>query len=198
MPDGEQDDRASGAAAVPARADELPFDTHWHLGRSDREMALAEFEYSLFRVFAAFDRWQMECLAAVANKPMSSTDNAVLHIIRMKDRPKTIAEIGQLLNRDDIPNLQYSIRKLQSAAMIEKYSGDRRRGIAYRATANGRTVTDRYADVRAALLMPLSQPVADWDTQIETTRKCLNLLRGLYEQAAVFVATHRSAQDNEG
>lgn len=189
-------DRRKRNRSLPA--ERFPFDTHWHLGRSDREMSLAELELSLFRVFAAFDRWQMECLAAVANRPLSSTDNAVLHVIRMKDRPKTIAEAGQLLNRDDIPNLQYSIRKLQAAGLIEKYTSDRRRGIAYRATARGREVTDRYAALRGNLLMPLIPEMPEWDGEVERTRRMLDLLRSLYEQAAIFVATHRAALDEDG
>lgn len=189
--------RRSARSRRQARAGALPFDTHWHLGRCDREMALAELELSLFRTFAAFDRWQMECLAAVANKPLSSTDNAVLHVTRMKDRPKTITEIGQLLNRDDIPNLQYSIRKLQAAGLIEKCDCDRRRGLAYRTTAAGRRVTDRYAELRGNLLMPLVERVAGWDEQVDGTRRALDVLRGLYEQAGIFVATHRASVDDD-
>ncbi len=175
----------------PSQAGKLPFDTHWHLGEGAAENELAEFEYAMFRAFAAFDRWQMECLAAVVNKPMSSTDNAVLHVIRMKDRPKTVTEVGQLLNRDDVSNLQYAIRKLQDAGLIEKLSKDRRRGVSYQVTDAGRRVTDSYATLRRELLVSLAPEIPDWGARVRATRQQLDLMRGMYEQAAIFVATHR-------
>jgi len=178
-------------ARSQGKAQGLPLDTRWHLGESEREGALAELEYSMFRTFAAFDRWQSECLAAVLGRPMSSTENAVLHVIRMKERPKTVTEIGQLLNRSDTPNLQYALRKLQQTGLIEKLSPARRRGAAYQVTEEGRRVTERYAALRRELLVPLAEELADWDERILATRRQLDIMRGMYEQAAVFVATHR-------
>ena len=36
------------------------FDRHWHLATTDHEIALTELEFSLFRSFEAFHRWQAE------------------------------------------------------------------------------------------------------------------------------------------
>lgn len=173
-------------------------DKHWHLARDDSEIQLAELEYALYRVYAAFERWQSDCVAAVANLPMSSTENTVLHVIRMKDRPKTISEIGRLLNRDDIPNLQYAIRKLLSAKLIEKHRGNKKKGICYKATKFGVQVTDGYAEVRRNLLLPLIESVHNWDTLSDSTSLTLDLMKGIYDSAALTVSAHRRpASDNE-
>jgi predicted MarR family transcription regulator len=173
-------------------------DKHWHLALDDSEIQLAELEYALYRVYAAFERWQSDCVAAVANLPMSSTENTVLHVIRMKDRPKTISEIGRLLNRDDIPNLQYAIRKLLGAKLIEKHRGNKKKGICYKATKYGEQVTDGYAEIRRNLLLPLVESVHNWDTLAESTCLTLDLLKGIYDSAALTVSAHRRpASDSE-
>ena len=129
---------------------------------------------------------------------MSSTENTVLHVIRMKDRPKTISEIGRLLNRDDIPNLQYAIRKLLSAKLIEKHRGNKKKGICYKATKFGVQVTDGYAEVRRNLLLPLIESVHNWDTLSDSTSLTLDLMKGIYDSAALTVSAHRRpASDNE-
>ncbi len=173
-------------------------DKHWHLARDDTEIQLAELEYALYRIYAAFERWQSDCIAAVANLPMSSTENTVLHVIRMKDRPKTISEIGRLLNRDDIPNLQYAIRKLLGVKLIEKHRGNKKRGICYKTTKRGEQVTDGYAEVRRNLLLPLIDSVHNWDTLADSTSLTLDLLKGIYDSAALTVSAHRMpASDTE-
>jgi predicted MarR family transcription regulator len=166
-------------------------DKHWHLARDEEEIQLAELEYALYRVYAAFDRWQSDCVAAVANLPLSSTENSILHVIRMKERPKTISEIGRLLNRDDIPNLQYAIRKLVNVGLIEKYRGNKKKGICYKTTALGDQVTDAYAEIRRSLLLPLIESVHHWDTLSDSTCRTLDLLKGIYDSAALTVSAHR-------
>lgn len=172
-------------------------DKHWHLARDDREILLSELEYALYRVFAAFDRWTSECVAAVGNKHLNSTENAVLHVIRMKNRPKTISEVGRLLNRDDIPNLQYAIRKLMSSGLIEKNKDNKKKGISYKVTPSGEEVSDSYAELRRNQLMPMIDTVHDWDTQIETTRRMLDLMKGMYDSSSLTVAAHRRPLDDD-
>ena len=168
------------------------FDRCWHLARDEHEIAVAEFEYSLIRTLEAFGRWQSECLAAVTGLTMGGNDNAILHVIRMKDRPKGIKEIARLMNRDDFPNLQYSIRKLQQVALIEKTgSSGKRKGVTYRVTEKGRIVTDKYADLRSKLLMHFTHSVGNLEKDLENTSLILDLMAGIYEQAARIAATHR-------
>jgi predicted MarR family transcription regulator len=186
---------AAAPSPAPARHAADSLDRHWHLARDEAEIQLAELEYALYRVQAAFDRWQAECVAATARKPLNSTENAMLHVIRMKDRPKTIAEVARLLNRDDQPNLQYAIRKLIKAGLIEK-KPLKGKGVSYQVTAQGRAVSDEYAELRGLQLMPLVKSVHDWAAMIENTRRMLEMMKGIYDSAALAVAAHRPSLDD--
>lgn len=181
----------------PAPATTAPLDRHWHLAQDAKETAVTDLEHSLFRVMAAFDRWQSECLAAVAHKPLSSTDNAVLHIVRMKERPKTITEIARFLGRDDLSNLQYSLKKLTAARLVEKRPAKKRRGVEYAVTDHGMEVTEHFAQLRRALLIQMVPEEADSEVQFDRARRLLNLLQGVYDQAAVYVVSHSTPAEDD-
>lgn len=70
------------------------------------------------RTFEGFGRWQSECLASVSTLAATGPENALLHIIRMNERPKGIKDLVRLTNRDDVPNIQYSLRKLIGAGLV--------------------------------------------------------------------------------
>ncbi len=94
---------------------DAPLDYRWHLAQSGVEVDTTELEFALMRAFEGFGRWQSECLASVCDLAATGPENAMLHIIRMNDRPKTIKDLARLTNRDDVPNIQYSLRKLIAA-----------------------------------------------------------------------------------
>ena len=129
-------------------------DGGWHLAETPPEERLTELEFSLERVMRAFYRWKSECLAAVSDGTFTGDDAAVLNVIRYREQPKGLSEIAGLLNRADTANIQYALRKLLRAGLIEKTNAASRRATGYRVTASGRGVTDRYAALRAELLVP--------------------------------------------
>lgn len=100
------------ARSKPTHAQSDALDRRWHLARTPLEIEVTELEYALMRSFEAFGRWQAECLANVVDFAASGPENALLHIIRMNDRPKSIHDLAHMANREDIPNIQYSLRKL--------------------------------------------------------------------------------------
>lgn len=165
-------------------------DRTWHLARTPIEINVAELEYALMRSFEAFGRWQAECLASVADFSASGPENALLHIIRMNDRAKTIRDLAYMTNREDIPNIQYSLRKLIKGGLVER-SGSGRAGVFYEATPLGRQVTDRYADMRAALLIDAVRRVPELAGRLAEAARTLELMTGLYAQVARTAATHR-------
>jgi predicted MarR family transcription regulator len=146
------------------------------------------------RIAAAFDRWTAECLERVAREPLGSVAAMVLHVIGLKNRPKTPAEIARLLNRDDVANVLYSIRKLERAGLIERDRSERRKTVAYRVTRRGRRVVDDYATLRAAVLLPRLPRLEGWEGQLAGAKDFIDLLRGVYDQAALLLATHRDSQ----
>ncbi|MEH6610209.1 MAG: winged helix DNA-binding protein [Halioglobus sp.] len=170
-------------------------DNHWHLSGSNHELALTEIEFAIFRIFASFSRWMDDLTAYCqdeAEPPCSGLDFSLLNVIRMNDRPKGISEIGRLLNRDDISNMQYSMRKLVKFDFIEKVGAKgNKKGATYRATEKGIEATNRYAKFRRELLLPLTQSLSESDQRMAQVTNMLTLMSGIYDQAACVAATHR-------
>ena len=163
----------------------------WHLARTETERRLSDFEFGLERLAQAYYRWKAACLAAVCDVPLTGDDVAVLNVVRMGDEPKRLSEIGQLLNRVDVPNLQYATRKLVRSGLIETEGSSSRKETRYRATATGRSVTEAYAALRAATLPPMLEALDGWAAKSETTSLHLDLISSLYAQAAQVAITRR-------
>lgn len=176
--------------AVPAETTD--FDRRWHLARTPHEINVTELEYALMRVGAAFSRWQAECLGAVSGISVTGDENAMLHVIRLNDRPKGLKEIARLTNRDDVPNLQYALRKFSKLGLIQRTGG--KNGAVYSVTDLGREVTERYARLRANLLIEYTDAISGFDDRMQAATQTLNLLSGIYEQAARVAATHRRGE----
>ena len=177
---------------MPNRKHDQPkmLDRSWHLARTPQEMDVAEIEYALIRCFEAFGHWQAECLASVAEFSASGPENALLHMIRMNDRPKSVRDLSHMANRQDIPNIQYSLRKLIKGGLVAK-SGSGRSGVTYETTEVGRSVCDRYADVRAELLIRSVSKLPELAKTLPDAAHTLDLMTGIYEQAVREAATHR-------
>jgi predicted MarR family transcription regulator len=172
----------------PAAA-ERPGD--WHLSRTETERQLTDFEFRLERLAQAYYRWKAACLAAVCDVPLTGDDVAVLNVVRMGDEPKRLSEVAQLLNRVDVPNLQYATRKLVRAGLIETDGNSSRKETRYRATTTGRSVTEAYAALRAATLPPMLEALDGWAAKSETAGAHLDSVSSLYAQAAQVAITRR-------
>ena len=167
-------------------------DKHWHLATDEFEVGLTELEFSIFRVSAAFERWQADCLGCCHGQPFSGTDTALLHVIRMHDRPKGISELARLLKRDDLSNLQYGVRKLLKAGLIEKsrQTGTSKKDVTYQVSALGRDITDKYARFRKELLISMTRATAG-NVDFESLARALTMMSAMYDQASCVAATHR-------
>lgn len=165
-------------------------DYRWHLAESPVEVDTTELEFALMRAFEGFGRWQSECLASVSDVAAAGPENALLHIIRMNDRPKTIKDLARLTNRDDIPNIQYSLRKLLAADLVSR-SGSGRSGVTYQVTEAGRQITDEYGAVRRRLLIAAIDDLPGFAERLAEATRTLNLLTGIYAEASRVAATHR-------
>lgn len=126
-----------------------------HLSATPIEARLTELEFGLEQLAQAYYRWKSLCFRAVSDFTLSGEDVAVLNTIRMGDDPKQLSEIARLLNRTDMANLQYALRKLARADLVENTGSPSRRETRYRVTSVGRAVTDAYARLRAEVLLPL-------------------------------------------
>lgn len=164
-------------------------DHQWHLARSDLAVALTDLEYALMRSYESFVRWQAECINAVTGIPLSGTENALLHVVCMQERPKIIRELMQLTNRQDIPNLQYGLRKLIKHGLIDK-SGSGTKGVFYSGTAKGLEVCNAYAALRERLLLRSVGALEDFEANANAAIKTLESVEHIYEtvtrEAAAF------------
>ena len=120
------------------------------------------------------------------------TENAILNVIRMNDRPKTMKVLARLTNRDDVPTIQYSLRTLIGAGLVIR-KGAGRSGVTYEVTEEGRRVTDDYGAVRRRLLIQAVANVPGFSEQLAEATRTLNLLSGIYEEISRVAATHRRA-----
>jgi predicted MarR family transcription regulator len=179
-----------GRDKANANVEGAALDRRWHLAQTPVEVDTTEFEFALMRTFESFGRWQGQCLAAVFELEASGPENALLHVIRMNDRRKSIKELARLMNRDDIPNIQYSLRKLIGAGLVER-SGSGRSGVTYAVTARGKEATERYADIRRTLLIAAVEAVPGFSQRLSEATRTLELLAGIYDQVARVAATHR-------
>ncbi len=168
------------------------FDKHWHLAQNAQEINFTELEFAIIRISSAFERWQKDCLACCHDGGLSGFDNAALHIIRMHDRAKSVSEVARLMNRDDISNLQYSLRKLTKAGLIARAgAGNSKRSATYEVTVEGARVSDLFAQFRRELLLSLTESIKNLDVDILTASKVLSITSGLYDHASTVAASYR-------
>ncbi|MFV1491317.1 winged helix DNA-binding protein [Phaeobacter sp. JH18-32] len=153
---------------------------------------LSDFEFALMRTFEGFARWQSECLGLVSDLSASGPEITLMNVIRMNDRPKTIKELARVTNRDDIPNIQYSLRKLASAGLIRK-TGSGRGGVTYSATEEGLGVTAAYDVQRRNLLLQALSQVPGVENRIGEATRVLNILTGIYDGIARSATAQRQA-----
>ena len=145
------------------------------------EKALTGLEWALWRLSAAFVRWQGECMSAVSGRTLGGHDTALLHVVAYQERPKGLSEIARLLGRADTANIQYAIRKLVRLRLIAPLAGRSRKDAAYRVTESGEALIRGYRALRRELLVSLAGATEDDLPGLEAR---LVRLAGLYDGAA--------------
>lgn len=160
----------------------------WHLANTDLECKMTDFELQLWRVFFGFLRWQQECERSINHTNLTGHDLSVLHIIRMKDRPKSIPDIARFLNRDDIFNIQYSVRKLIKLKLIKKVKLPNSKTIAYCTTPEGIQNTNNMANARHELLTKVFKKAEKMN--LESITQSLVKLKYIYDEAEQEAASY--------
>ena len=166
---------------ILTKAESIP----WHLGEGDYERSIARLELAMFSIFESIERWEKECIsAAQPGLSIAGSDSSLLHVIRMYDRPKGISEIAQFLNRDDIANIQYTIRKLQKMDLIQKSNGSgSRKDVTYEVTEQGRLLTEKFGQIRRKVLLGTYEKAGFTQERIDEIGDWIVLLIGMYESA---------------
>jgi predicted MarR family transcription regulator len=161
----------------------------WHLAKSDFEYRTTEFEWSLIRFYEAFTRFVSSTGMVAIGGDIKFSEHTILHVIRMQDRPKNAATIARLVNRDDIPNIQYSLRKLEGSDLVRKIKDPISKQFLYQVTELGEKLTNEYAAIRSEILIERLKEIQSAPEKLENLARFLSILTGVYEEAARDSAT---------
>jgi predicted MarR family transcription regulator len=169
---------------------------NWHLAKDKTELHVTELEFGFMRVLEAFSRWVAAADQVVGLGELKHSEHIIMHVIRMQNRPKSGATIARLLNRDDLPNIQYNLRKLESLGLIEKHKETSGKVLTYSVTAKGEKLTNEYSELRSRLLINNVKSLIDFDQRVEDATQLLSILTGIYEESARSCASMNSNTDD--
>ena len=154
-----------------------------HLAASPHELTVTDFEQSLICAAEAFYRCIGLLLGPAAREHrLSGQDNVILQQLMASPHPRNLTELARFANRDDTPNIQYSLRKLIAAHLVEKAPGSTNRDSRYQVTARGRALTDEFLARRRALVMSPSSQMREADEHMKAAIRALNMMAGIYDQ----------------
>ena len=168
----------------------------WHLAKTAHEARITELEYGILRFREAFEHWVLQGMRAVCNIDLSFEETCILHPLRMQARPTGASTLARLLNRDDVTNLQYSLRKLLKMGLVAVSRGSGVKQVNYTLTKVGIRVTDAYANLKRDLLIRQTEDIAELQGKVEAMTRTLTMLTGLYEECARVAATYSPPEES--
>ena len=164
--------------------------SHWPLGKDPHDVSTTEFEWAVMRFFSAFERSCLQLSVTAGSSDLSFQELVLLHVVGMQHHAQTSHSIARQLNRDDIQNLQYALRKLEKRGLISKSLGERSKTAHYSITPEGREAVGLYAKIRAQLLTGRTQRVSESDQKLQEATQLLSVLTGMYDDVARVAATY--------
>jgi predicted MarR family transcription regulator len=142
----------------------------------------SEFEFGLIVAYNAFSRWMVKCMSAAGHPELNQLEILVLHNVNHRGRDKKLSDICFLLNIEDTHTVNYALRKLSKAELIE--SEKRGKEVFYRTSKTGEALCEAYRVIRAQCLL---EGLARMDMSGDELREIgasLRALSGQYDQAS--------------
>lgn len=158
-------------------------ETQWHLATTPLEAVTTELEWTLIRWQEAYSRYTRQALNMQGLTTMSVQEMEILNIVRLHDRPKPAGMIAHLLNRDDIQNVQYGLRKLLKLKFIQKVKDGAGKNFNLAVTETGRRVCDESARIRRQLLVEQVKQLENGEETLQRAAKVVSMFTGLYDEA---------------
>lgn len=162
---------------------------NWHLGGGRSDVLLTELELVMLRFQQAFERWVQHVTARCGESGLSFSENVLLHAIRLQSQACTTQSISRLLNRDDIPNVQYSLRKLVKAGYLTHVNAGAKNN-SFALTERAYQLTDDYAEIRHAVLVAHTPNLEAIGLQLQTIIDQISALTGQYDEAMRKASTY--------
>ncbi|MFD2237442.1 winged helix DNA-binding protein [Aureimonas populi] len=148
---------------------------------------LSEMEYGVILISHAFSRWMTRCMTAAGEPGLSPTEILILHSIRHRDRPKTLADICLVLDIGDTHVASYAIRKLEKAGLIHTGRAGKEKTV--KISQKGLELCGRYAQIREQLLVHGMSDSGPSQEELSRIAAALRFLSGSYDQASRAAAT---------
>ncbi|PVA09669.1 transcriptional regulator [Pelagivirga sediminicola] len=139
-------------------------------------------EFAVTMANHAFQRWITRCMTAAGASGMSPLEVLILHLVRHRGRPKTLADICLMLNIEDTHLVNYALRKLAERGLVETGRKAKEKTVAI--TDEGAGLCARYAEIREALLVRGAKAAGIDPVEISRLSALLRTLSGSYDQAA--------------
>ncbi|MGY8635403.1 winged helix DNA-binding protein [Bradyrhizobium sp. 14AA] len=156
-----------------------------HLASNEHEASITEFEQALICAAEAFYRWGGALLGAEGRESnLNGQDCVILQQLVAANGPRRISDLARFANRDDLSNIQYSIKKLVTAGLVQKAEATSFRDAAYEVTAKAEPVVSRFIEARRQLLMDPTAALPGLREQMANATQSLGLLTGLYDHGA--------------
>ena len=171
--------------------------SNWPLGKDHHDIITTEFEWAVMRFFSAFERSCLQLSVTAGARELPFQELVLLHVVAMQHHPQTSQSIARQLNRDDIQNLQYALRKLEKRGLITKSVAERSKTAHYAITATGREAVGFYAQIRAQLLTGRTELVSEVDAKLREATQLLSVLTGIYDDVARVAATYSPIRSDE-
>ena len=149
--------------------------------------ALSELEYGSILFSHAFNRWLVRCMAAAGVPGLSPVEILVIHSVRHRDRPKTLADLCLVLDIEDTHVANYAVKKLEAAGLVKSGKAGKEKTI--QVTDRGQDALKRYAEIRERLLVEATKVSGLSQDDLSDIASHLRALSGYYEQAARSAAT---------
>lgn len=143
---------------------------------------ISELEFGLIVAANAFNRWVVQAMTAAGHGELSALEVLVLHTVRHKDRPKTLAGICRVLNVEDTYLVNYAVKKLTAAGLVA--TGRQGKEKTVEATEAGRKACARYRDIRERLLLDAVLDRGLSPEKVSDLAALLRMMSGQYDQAA--------------
>lgn len=166
----------------PAKKSSDSVHANWHLGGSSVDILFTEFEMVMMHFEQAFERWVLHVTARSGDSTLSFAEAVLLNAIRLQGQPCSVQSIARQLNRDDIPNLQYSLRKLVKRGYLMQTNRNTKSHL-FALTEQGLRLTNTYARIRHAALVANTSTTGAIQEQMRLIIDAVGMLTGHYDES---------------
>ena len=142
----------------------------------------SEFEFGMIVAYNAFSRWMVKCMGAAGTSDLGALDILVLHNVNHRSRAKRLSDICFLLNIEDTHTVNYALRKLSKAGLID--SEKRGKEVFHTTSEAGRALCDSYRKVRQQCLLEGLARMDMTGDELREIGAALRALSGQYDQAS--------------